>query len=194
MNITLRQTWVAIRLVVVGTILLGLVYPFAVLAISQLVAKQQANGSIVTSNGTAVASSLIGQNFTDARWFHPRPSAAGADGYDAQSSSASNLGPNNTDLLEQVEQRRRDAIAEDGPGDVPPDALTASGSGLDPHISVEYAQRQIARVAKLNRLSVAQVSQLVADNTQQRMLGYLGEDRVNVVTLNLAIAQAVGPN
>lgn len=191
MNIALRQTWIGIRLVIFGTIVLGLIYPLLVTGIGQVAANGAANGSLITGeNGTIVGSSLIGQNFSEPQWFHPRPSVAGSAGYDAQSSGASNLGPNNEDLLKAVEERRAAVIAEDGPGDVPADALTASGSGLDPHISPEYAQRQVSRVARENGLTVTQVTQLVAEHTQERMLGFLGEPRVNVLELNLAISQA----
>ena len=135
-NIALRQTWIGIRMVIFGTIVLGLIYALLVTGIGQVIASGAANGSLTTGkDGSVIGSALIGQNFTEPQWFHPRPSAAGADGYDAQSSGASNLGPNSEDLLTAIEERRAAVIAEDGPGDVPPDALTASGSGLDPHIS-----------------------------------------------------------
>lgn len=189
-NITMRQIWIAIRVIILGLIVLGVVYPLLVMGVGQLVAGHAAGGSLIESNGTVVGSSLIGQNFDGERWFHSRPSAAGSDGYDAQSSGASNLGPNNDQLLSSVEERRQQAIAEDGPGEVPPDALTASGSGLDPDISPEYAQRQIGRVAARNGLSQEQVRQLVAQATSGRMLGFLGEPVVNVTELNLAVLRA----
>jgi len=191
MTIALRQTWIGIRLVIFGTIVLGLIYPILVTGIGQVFASSAANGSLIkAADGTVIGSSLIGQNFSEPQWFHSRPSAAGADGYDAQSSGASNLGPNNDDLLEAVEERKAAVIAEDGPGDIPADALTASGSGLDPHISSAYADRQIARVARENSLTPAEVAELVADHTEGRMLGFIGEPRVNVVELNLAISLA----
>lgn len=190
MNIVLRQTWIGIRIIVLGFVVLGIVYPLLVMGIGQVVARDAANGSLVAGkDGAPVGSSLIGQNFAEPQWFHPRPSAAGADGYDAQSSGASNLGPNNEDLLTAVEDRKAAAIAEDGPGEVPADALTASGSGLDPDISTAYAQRQIARVARENAISPEAVASLVNQHTSGRMFGFMGEPRVNVLELNLALAQ-----
>ena len=192
MNAFARQSWIAIRLLIVGAVLLGIVYPLLVTGVGKVIAADAASGSLVTgSDGTVVGSSLIGQNFGDDRWFQSRPSAAGADGYDAQSSSGSNLGPNNEDLLSAVEERRTTIQQKDGTtGQIPPDALTASGSGLDPHISPEYAALQVSRVAKANKLSEAAVAELVAQNTQGRQFGFLGEERVNVLLLNLAIANA----
>jgi K+-transporting ATPase ATPase C chain len=190
----LRRYWAAIRVVLVLTVVLGLLYPLAVTAVGQLAFKHQSNGSLVTSNGRVVGSSLIGQNFTNAKgnplppWFQPRPSAAGA-GYDPTATSASNLGPNNADLLTLVQERRSAAAALDGvdPASVPPDALTASGSGLDPDISPAYAYEQVARVAKARGLDPAQVKALVDANVQGRDLGFLGEPTVNVLELNLAL-------
>ena len=192
MNAFARQSWIAIRLLIVGVIVLGIAYPLLVTGVGRIVAADSASGSLVTgSDGTVVGSSLIGQNFGDDRWFQPRPSAAGADGYDAQSSGGSNLGPNSEDLLTDVEERRAAAQTQNGTtGAIPPDALTASASGLDPHISPEYAAIQVARVAKANKLSEAAVADLVAQNTQGRQFGFLGEERVNVLLLNLAIANA----
>lgn len=192
MNAFARQSWIAIRLLIVGVIVLGIVYPLLVTGVGKVVAADAANGSLITSaDGVVVGSSLIGQNFGDDRWFQSRPSAAGADGYDAQSSSGSSLGPNNEDLLAAVEERRTAAQTQNGTtGAIPPDALTASGSGLDPHISPEYAALQVPRVAKANSLSQAAVADLVAQNTQSRQFGFLGEERVNVLLLNLAIANA----
>ena len=189
MNAFARQSWIAIRLLIVGAVLLGIVYPLLVTGVGKVIAADAASGSLVTgSDGTVVGSSLIGQNFGDDRWFQSRPSAAG---YDAQSSSGSNLGPNNEDLLSAVEERRTTIQQKDGTtGQIPPDALTASGSGLDPHISPEYAALQVSRVAKANKLSEAAVAVLVAQNTQGRQFGFLGEERVNVLLLNLAIANA----
>ena len=167
----------------------------------QLVSRRNhANGSLVSAGGHTVGSSLIGQNFTDDKgnplpqWFQPRPSAAGATGYDPTSSSASNLGPNNTDLLKAVQDRRAAAAALDGvdPASVPPDAVTASGSGLDPDISPAYAYEQVARVAKARGLDAAQVHALVASHIHGRDLGFLGEPTVNVLELNLALQQLGG--
>jgi K+-transporting ATPase ATPase C chain len=153
----------------------------------------------VSSGGRVVGSSLIGQSFADAsgrplpQWFQPRPSAAGA-GYDPTSSGASNLGPNSSDLLKNVRERRATAAALDrvDPASVPPDALTASGSGLDPDISPAYADEQVARVAKARGLDPAQVRSLVDVHVQGRDLGFLGEPTVNVLDLNLALLRMQG--
>lgn len=190
MNVFARQSWIAIRLLLLGALVLGIVYPLLVTGVGRVIASDAASGSLISgANGAPVGSSLIGQNFSDDRWFQSRPSAAGANGYDAQSSSGSNLGPNNDELLTAVEQRRAAIEQRDGVmGPIPADALTASGSGLDPHISPEYAALQVSRVAKVNRLSETAVAELVAQNTQGRQFGFLGEERVNVLLLNLAIA------
>jgi potassium-transporting ATPase KdpC subunit len=195
-----RQYWAALRVLLVLTVVLGLFYPLAVAAVGQLVLRSQANGSLASAGGHVVGSSLIGQNFTDAKgnplpqWFQPRPSAAGANGYDPTSSSASNLGPNNPDLLKQVRDRRAAAAALNGvdPADVPPDALTASGSGLDPDISPAYAYLQVDRVAKARGLDPAQVKSLVTAHVDGRALGFLGEPTVNVLELNMALQQLAG--
>ncbi len=195
-----RQYWASLRVLLVLTVLLGVLYPLAVTAIGQLLLRNQANGSLVSAGGHTVGSSLLGQNFTDDKgnplpqWFQPRPSAAGATGYDPTSSSASNLGPNNTDLLKAVQDRRATAAALDGvaASSVPPDAVTASGSGLDPDISPAYAYEQVARVAKARGLDAAQVHALVASHIHGRDLGFLGEPTVNVLELNLALQQLGG--
>jgi K+-transporting ATPase ATPase C chain len=189
----LRSTGVAVRLTVLATVVLGVAYPLAVWGVGQAAFHDQANGSIVTdSSGTAVGSSLIGQSFDGEgadRWFQSRPSAAGEKGYDAGASSGSNLGPSNPDLTKAVEERRA-AIAEaDGvpASQVPADAVTASGSGLDPDISPEYAAEQVSRVASARGLSENQVRALVASHTDGRQLGFLGAPTVNVLELNLAL-------
>lgn len=195
-----RQYWAALRVLLVLTVVLGILYPLAVAAVGQLALRNQANGSMVSAGGHVVGSSLIGQSFTDDKgsplpqWFQPRPSAAGADGYDPTSSSASNLGPDNADLLKQVQDRRAAAAALDGvdPASVPPDALTASGSGLDPDVSPAYAYQQVARVAKARGLDPAQVESLVTAHVQGRALGFLGEPTVNVLVLNLALLRLQG--
>ena len=190
MSTTLRQAGVALRLLVVMTVLLGIVYPAALWAVGRIV-PSRADGSFVTAaSGTVVGSSLIGQDFQGPQWFHPRPSAAGT-GYDALSSSGSNLSAGNPDLVKAVAQRKADVAAADGilPAAVPPDAVTASGSGLDPDISPEYAAAQVAAVAKARGLTVAAVAGLVAEHTTGRTLGFIGEPRVNVLELNLALEQ-----
>lgn len=193
---TVRSAGVAIRLTLLATVVLGIGYPLAVWGVGQAAFHDQANGSMVTdSSGTAVGSSLIGQSFTGKqadRWFQSRPSAAGEDGYDAQGSSGSNLGPNNPDLLKAVEDRRAALAKADGvpAAQVPADAVTASGSGLDPDISPEYALQQVQRVAAARGLSAADVRHLVSQHTESRQLGFLGEPVVNVLSLNLALAKA----
>ncbi|GAB3466922.1 potassium-transporting ATPase subunit KdpC [Kineococcus endophyticus] len=185
-----RQARTGLGLLLAATVVLGLLYPLLVFGIGRLT-PGRADGQIVTSAGTPVGSAIIGQQFTGNEWFWPRPSAAGKDGYDPTSSGASNLGPENSDLLKAVEERRATLAAADGtaPADVAPDALTASGSGLDPDISPEYARQQVARVAAARGLSEQQVASLVAAHTEGRQLGFLGEPVVNVLQLNLALQQ-----
>ncbi|GGL78752.1 potassium-transporting ATPase subunit KdpC [Curtobacterium sp. Csp1] len=191
---TFRSTGVAIRLTLLSTVVLGVAYPLAVWGVGQAAFHDQANGSMVTdSSGKVVGSSLIGQSFDgkDAdRWFQSRPSAAGEKGYDANASSGSNLGPSNPDLTKAVEERRAALAKADGvsAADVPADAVTASGSGLDPDISPEYALQQVSRVASARGLSADAVRKLVDDHTESRQLGFLGEPVVNVLELNLALA------
>ncbi|KJL40431.1 potassium-transporting ATPase subunit KdpC [Microbacterium trichothecenolyticum] len=192
---TLRTTGVAVRAMLVFTLVLGVGYTLLVTGIGQLALPWQANGSLVkNATGDTVGSSLIGQSFADAsgaalaRYFQSRPSAAG-DGYDGGASSGSNLGPENPELVSVIQQRKA-AIAElEGvhPSQVPADAVTASGSGLDPDISPAYALLQVPRVAAARGLSESEVRSVVEAHIQQRDLGYLGEPRVNVVELNLAL-------
>lgn len=192
----LRQYGVAFRAMLVFTVVLGVAYTAVVTGVGQLVLGGEADGSAVRVDGETVGSSLIGQSFTDAdgvalpEWFQSRPSAAG-DGYDASASSGSNYGPENEDLVAAVEERRAAIAESDGvaPEDVPVDALTASASGLDPHISPEYARIQVERVAAARDLPVADVEALVEEHTQGRDLGYLGEPTVNVLELNAALAE-----
>lgn len=185
-----RQTWTAIRALLILTVVLGVGYPAVVLGLGQLALPAQANGSLVEVDGEVVGSSLIGQAFDGDRWFHSRPSAAG-DGYDGAASSGSNYGPRNGDLLAAIEERRAAIEQADGaePGEIPADAVTASASGLDPHISPEYALLQVDRVAEARGLDANAVRALVADHTNARDLGYLGEPRVNVLELNIALAE-----
>jgi potassium-transporting ATPase KdpC subunit len=210
----LQQYGAALRALLVLTVLLGLVYPLVMTAVAQVAFGSNADGSLVHRGSKAVGSDLIGQAFTrpvlvngkpkmdaggnpvveaDPAYFQSRPSAAGA-GYDPLSTSASNLGPDNKDLIAAVKDRRATAAKLDGVSlsSVPPDALLASGSGLDPHISPAYADEQVARIARERNLSVAKVRQLVDEHTQGRSLGFLGEVRVNVVELNLALDALTG--
>ncbi|WP_159599649.1 potassium-transporting ATPase subunit KdpC [Agromyces humi] len=193
---TARTHWVAIRAMLLFTLVLGIGYTALITAIGQVAMPAQANGSVVTVDGRVVGSTLIGQSFANAdgdplpEWFQPRPSAAG-DGYDAGASSGSNLGPENADLVAAIEERRAQVAAfNDVPeADIPADAVTASGSGLDPHISPAYARLQAARVAEARGLPASEVLGLVESRIQARDLGYLGEPTVNVLQLNLALAE-----
>ncbi|TQF01126.1 potassium-transporting ATPase subunit KdpC [Kitasatospora acidiphila] len=187
-----------LRLLLVFTVVCGLAYPLLITGFSQLALSQQADGSQLRQDGRVVGSSLLGQAFNlpnqagpDPKWFQPRPSAAGTNGYDPTASGASNLGPNDNGLTGAIRNRRTAIAAFDGvPGNqLPPDAVTASGSGLDPQISPAYAYEQVNRVARVRRLDPNTVRQLVRDHVQGRILGFLGEPRVNVVTLNLALAR-----
>lgn len=191
----IAQYWVAIRAMLALTVVLGVGYPLVVTGIGQATMSWQANGSAVTEGDKTVGSALIGQSFTDAdgkplpQWFQSRPSAAG-DGYDGGASSGSNLGPENSDLVASIEERRAAIAAfEDvDPSSIPADALTASASGLDPHISPAYALLQVPRVAAERGLDEGEVRALVERLTQGPDLGYLGESTVNVLQLNLAVA------
>jgi K+-transporting ATPase ATPase C chain len=185
----LSQLWPAIRINIFLTILLGIGYPLAVTGISQILFPHQANGSLITRNGQVIGSELIGQNFAKAEYFQPRPSAAGNDGYDATASGGSNYGPTNQKLIDRV-KASVDKFHKDNPdyqGPIPADLLTASGSGLDPDISPASAQAQEPRIAKARGISPDQLNQLVAQYTKSPDLGLLGEPRVNVLKLNLAL-------
>ena len=181
----------AILMVVVLTILLGIIYPLVMTGIAQVLFPSQANGSLVRdSSGNVIGSAILGQNFTQPQYFHPRPSAAGSDGYDATASGGSNLGPTNQKLIDAVKDRtdayrQENSLAADAP--VPVDAVTTSASGLDPDISPANALIQAARVAKARNLSEDQVRRLVNQHTEGRTLFVLGEPRVNVLKLNLAL-------
>lgn len=188
MNLTVRQGWVGLRLLVVMTVLLGIAYPLAMFAVGRLVSGSSDGSYVSDASGAVVGSALIGQSFDGDTWFWPRPSAAG-DGYDALSSGGSNLAADNPDLVAAVGERQSAvATADDvAPSAVPADAVTASGSGLDPDISPEYAKLQVERVAAARGLDPAAVATLVDQQTQGRLLGFIGEPRVNVLGLNLAL-------
>ena len=184
----LRQSWAGLKVLLAFTVVLGLAYPLVVTGISQVLFHGRANGSLIERDGDVVGSSLIGQTFEGSEWFHSRPSAAG-DGYDPLATGGSNLGPESEELLALVEERRT-AVAEEDvvePADVPADALTASASGLDPHISPAYAHQQVDRVAEERNLDADEVRRLVDDHVRGRDLGFLGGERVNVLELNLAL-------
>ncbi len=189
MRVFIRQLRPALLAIVVFTVLLGVVYPLVATAIGQVAFHDKANGSLIERDGTVVGSELIGQTFTAPQYFHSRPSAAGA-GYDGSASSGSNLGPSNPDLLSAVAERVVAYREENGLSPdavVPVDAVTASASGLDPHISVANARLQAARVAAERGLPLEVVLDLIDDHTDGRMLLVLGEPGVNVVMLNLAL-------
>jgi K+-transporting ATPase ATPase C chain len=187
----LRQTLAGLAVLLAFTVVFGLGYPLLMTGVGQLAFHDQANGSMVRADGRDVGSSLIGQEFTGAEWFHSRPSAAA---YDGLASGGTNLGPNSPVLLEAVRKARVHVATENGvdPSRVPPDAVTSSGSGLDPDISPAYAALQVARVARARDLSAAEVQRLVDEHTQGRTLGFLGEPRVDVLEVNLALAHAAG--
>ncbi len=182
---------------VVATIFFAVIlcgaYPLVVYGVSQLFFPHQANGSLLVDKSGVRASALLAQNFTGAQYFHPRPSAAGANGYDATSSSGSNLGPTSSNLVANITQNIATYRSDNGLATnavVPADAVTASGSGLDPHISVANAELQIPRVAKARGISEDRVRELVKQNTNDRDIGLFGEPRVNVMTLNFALDQS----
>ena len=190
----LRQAGTALRFLVLASLVLGVAYPLAVFGVGQLIAPYQANGSIIRDNsGAPAASALLAQaaadenGVQDPRWFHARPSAVS---WDPAASSASNLGPNEAKLLETVTANRSAVAAAEGvsESEVPADAVTTSGSGLDPHISPEYARLQVYRVAAAHGLGVEAVASLVDRHTSSELLAFLGQPSVNVTALNLALA------
>ncbi|HEV3276792.1 MAG TPA: potassium-transporting ATPase subunit KdpC [Terriglobia bacterium] len=186
-----RQFGPALRITLLLTVVTGLIYPGIVGGLCQILFHSQANGSLVEVNGQVVGSSLIGQNFSKPEYFHPRPSAAGANGYDGLDSQGSNYGPTNQKLVDRVkasvEQFRKENPDFTGP--IPADLVTTSASGLDPHISPASAEAQAPRVAKARGVSLTEIQRLIAEHTEGRTLGFLGEPRVNVLLLNLDLDQ-----
>lgn len=177
----------AILFTLVTTVLLGLVYPAVVTALAQLLFRNQATGQMIFKNGEVAGSRIIAQPFTGPQYFHPRPSAAGANGYDATNSSGSNLGPTSQKLVDRVKGDVA-ALQAERPGQpVPIEMVTTSGSGLDPDISPEAARFQLARVAKARGMSEPELSQVVDAHIVPRQFGFLGESRVNVLELNLEL-------
>jgi K+-transporting ATPase ATPase C chain len=179
----------AVVLLVIFTALTGLVYPLAMTGLAKALFPAEADGSPIVSGGKVVGSASIGQAFTSERYFHGRPSAAGQSGYDASSSSGSNLGPLSRKLLDRV-GGDVSKLRSDGAATIPADAVTASASGLDPHISPAFAEFQVARVAKARAVTPDRVRAIVAQGTEQPFLGIFGEPRVNVLLLNLALDRA----
>ena len=185
----IKQVRPALVILALLTLITGVIYPLTMTGLAQLLFPRQANGSLIEQDGKVLGSALIGQPFTDPKYFWGRPSATDLFPYNAAASSGSNLGPTNP-ALEKAVQARVEALLAADPGNtlpIPVDLVTASGSGLDPHISVAAAQYQVSRVARLRGLSEAQLLALVEEYTTGRQLGFLGEPRVNVLNLNLAL-------
>src|SRR5271169_4687783 len=181
-----KNLLIAVWFTLVTTVLFGLIYPLVVTGLSQLLFPEKANGQLIQRNGKLVGSRIIGQSFTGPGYFHSRPSSAGT-GYDATSSGGSNLGPTNKALLDRVKADVEKAHQENPSALIPADLVTASGSGLDPDISPASAEFQIPRIARERQLSESDLRALVARYTQPRQFGILGEPRVNVLQLNLAL-------
>jgi potassium-transporting ATPase KdpC subunit len=184
--------------IVLTSLLFGFVYPIVMTAFAQVAFKVKANGSLITRNGVVVGSRLAAQGFTAARYFHPRPSAT-APAYDAGATTFANLGPTNPELAKNIKATARAILALEGPynpglkiGDIPVDAVTTSGSGIDPDISLANAALQSRRIAAVRHLPLATVQRLIGDNTDGRSLGFLGEPGVNVLELNLALDRLGG--
>lgn len=184
----LQQLAPALRMTVLLTVVTGLIYPGVLTGLSQLLFNRQANGSLIVQNGRVVGSALLGQGFTRPEYFHPRPSAAG-NGYDPTASGGSNLGPTSQKLMDRMKASAAQFRSEnpDFIGPIPADAITASGSGLDPEISLANANAQALRVAKARNARPPAVQQLIAQLAEHRDLGFLGEARINVLRLNLAL-------
>jgi K+-transporting ATPase ATPase C chain len=186
----LKHIYPAIALTIVLTVLVGIVYPFVITGLSDLLFKEKARGSLIKREGKVIGSRLIGQPFNGPGYFHSRPSAAGA-GYDATASGGTNLGPTSKRLFdEQVRERSKQLRTENPNAEIPIDLITSSGSGLDPHISPASADFQIPRVARERRMSEDEVRGFVRKHTEERQFGVLGEPRVNVLELNLALDEA----
>ncbi len=192
MNLS-KQIYPAVALTIVLTVLVGIIYPFVMTGLSQLLFKEKALGSLIGREGKVVGSRLIGQPFKGAGYFYSRPSAAGS-GYDATASGGTNLGPTSNQLFEdQVRGRSNQLRIENPNGEIPIDLITSSGSGLDPHISPAAAEFQIPRVARERRISEDELRRLVRKHTEGRQFGVLGEPRVNVLELNLALDETNKP-
>jgi len=177
---------ISIMMTIVTTVLLGVIYPLVVTGIAQAIFPHKANGQLISQNGKLVGSSIIGQPFSGPTYFHSRPSAAGT-GYDAANSGGTNLGPTNKALIDRVDNDTKALQAENPGVPVPVDLVTTSASGLDPHISIAGAEFQAPRIARTRGIPPSQVEELIAAHTEGRQFGFLGEPRVNVLELNLAL-------
>jgi K+-transporting ATPase ATPase C chain len=181
-----KNLLISIWMTLATTVLLGIIYPLVVTGLAQVIFPRQANGELIRKSGGKIAgSSLIGQPFTSAGYFHSRPSAAGSAGYDPMASGGSNLGPTNKALLDRVSASVQALQAENPAAGIPVDLATASGSGLDPHISPASADFQVPRVARERGMSEAEVGAVLREHSEDRQIGFLGEPRVNVLELNL---------
>lgn len=185
-----KNLLISVLMTIVTTVLLGLVYPLVVTALAQLFFRDKANGQLVQRNGTVVASRIIAQPFVGAGYFHPRPSAAGANGYDPTASAGTQYGPTNQKLVDRVNTDVASAQAENPGRPVPIDLVTTSASGLDPDITPASAEFQVPRIAKARGMSEEAVRTIVASHTQGRQWGFFGEPRVNVLELNLSLDSA----
>jgi K+-transporting ATPase ATPase C chain len=189
----LEHIKISIRITIVLLVITCGLYPLAVWGIGQAAFRDKANGSLITRNGKVIGSEIIGQNFTGERFFHPRPSAAGNDGYDPSASGGTNWGPTSKKLLDAIADRTAKYADTKPASGIPADAVTASASGVDPHITPQNAASQAARLARANHVPLDRVQQLIAEHTEGRFLGIFGEPRVNVLLLNLALEEHVAP-
>jgi potassium-transporting ATPase KdpC subunit len=186
----LKPIYSAVALTIVLTVLVGIIYPFVMTGLSELLFKEKARGSLIEREGKVIGSRLIGQPFKGAGYFHSRPSAAGS-GYDGTASGGTNLGPTSKQLFEEQIKARSTQLHSENPNtEIPIDLITSSGSGLDPHISPAAAEFQVLRVARERRMSEDHVRRLVQNYTEGRQYGVLGEPRINVLELNLALDEA----